>query len=593
MAKTSQPPVPSRVWDPEATDDGPLGDSHLVSAPVEIAPSGHVTLLGSYRVLGTLGRGGMGIVYEVRDEASGKIFALKTIEARFLALPDTNAGRRFTQEIEILERLDHAGIVRLHDYGFVRHPMGYDLAFFVMERLTGETVEDRLAGERLMQATEAMHMAVQVTRALAYLEKNGVLHRDIKPANIFIEGPSASPPGRVVLMDFGLARSREFTRLTQTGHVIGTMAYMSPEALLAHECDGRTDVFALGTVLFEVLTGLQPFVTKDATEHVKEIREGVRWPAPLPDEPIVHQAVALIEAMLAADKDRRPNATEVERQAMWILGEPTATVPDEAPPLVGGSRGGAQEARRSRVSGRVPDEAPPLVGGSRGGAQEARRSRVPGRVPDEAPAPSLDRVSTRVHPDTESAPVGVAQPPTASFFVEAADDPVVNRATAVRTPDSVMLPKAPPDRAGPTWPIAIFMVLVAAGLAFGTGLSVGRSTAPEPVAEAPPPPPPAKVIEAPPPPPPPPPVPRFERAEDAYRYGAAAFDRGELSVAEDALGQALAMNPVHPEATYLQARTKLALEKSQEAKTLLQQYKLLRPKSPEIEKIDRLLEAGL
>jgi serine/threonine protein kinase len=566
LAKSSQPPVPSRVWDPEATDDGPLGDSHLVSAPVEIAPSGHVTLLGSYRVLGTLGRGGMGIVYEVRDEASGKIFALKTIEARFLALPDTNAGRRFTQEIEILERLDHAGIVRLHDYGFVRHPMGYDLAFFVMERLTGETVEDRIAGERLMHATEALHMAVQVTRALAYLEKNGVLHRDIKPANIFIEGPSASPPGRVVLMDFGLARSREFTRLTQTGHVIGTMAYMSPEALLAHECDGRTDVFALGTVLFEVLTGTQPFVTKDATEHVKEIREGVRWPVPLPDEPVVHQAVALIEAMLAADKDRRPNATEVERQASWILGEPT--VP--------------------------PDEAPPLLGGSRGGAQEARQSRVSGRVPDEASAPSLDRVSTRVHPDTESAPVGVAQPPTASFFVEAADDPVVNPATAVRTPDSVMLPKAPPDRAGPTWPIAIFMVLVAAGLAFGTGLSVGRSTAPEPVAEAPPPPPPpAKVIEAPPPPPPPPPVPRFERAEDAYRYGAAAFDRGELSVAEDALGQALAMNPVHPEATYLQARTKLALEKSQEAKTLLQQYKLLRPKSPEIEKIDRLLEAGL
>ena len=123
---------------------------------------------------------------------------------------------------------------------------------------------------------------------------------------------------------------------------------------------------------------------------------------PLPDEPVVHQAVALIEAMLAPDIERRPNASEVEKQASWILGEET-----------------------------VP--------------------------PDEASAPALDAISTRVQRDTESAPVGSAQPPTASFFVEAADDPVVGRSTALRTPDSMVLPKAPPDRPGPTWPIAIFM----------------------------------------------------------------------------------------------------------------------------------------
>lgn len=530
------------MWDPDTTSAGRLDPaSRLVSAPVEVASSGHVTSLGPYRVVGTLGRGGMGIVYEVEHDETKERFALKTIETRFLVLPDTNAGRRFTQEIEILERLDHPGVVRLHDYGLVRHPMGYDLAFFVMERLTGATLEDRIASDLRMSAEEAMRLAVDVTSALTYLEDHGVLHRDIKPANVFMEAS-----GRVVLMDFGLARSHEFTRLTQAGHVIGTMAYMSPEALLAHECDGRTDVFALGAVLFELLAGEQPFVTKDATDHVKEIRNGVRWPTGLPDETIVHEAVALIEAMLAPEIERRPDAREVERQARWVL-------------------------RKDRDTLSAP------VGA-------AHTESFPHEVAREVgPSPFLG-ADARARTTLDGEGIGSHARPADTSADGAARRGAVDRLRGLVDPRGT---------GRPTWALAGLLAFVAAGLAFGAGLSIGQGTAPEPVVSVesterkvePPPPPP--------PPPAPPPVPRFERAEDAYRFGAAAFDRGDLDTADDALGQAVALNPVHPEATYLLARTKLALDEPAKAKQLFLQYKVFRPKAPEIEQIDRLLETGL
>lgn len=508
----ANPTTPS--WDPEATAAGKLGSpSRLVSAPIEVATSGHVEALGPYRVTGTLGRGGMGIVYEVRHEDTGELFALKTIEARFLKLPETNAGRRFTQEIEILEKLDHPGIVRLDDCGFVRHPMGYDLAFFVMEKLTGETLEERMKDQRKMTAREAVQMAVDVTNALVYLTDNGILHRDIKPGNLFLE-----ESGRVVLMDFGLARSAEFTRLTKAGHVIGTIAYMSPEALVGDEIDGRTDVFALGAVLFEAITGQAPFTTRDPTEHVREIASGPRWPSPMPDEAIVHETCGLIEAMLAPDKARRPPAREVEQQARYIL---------------------------------------------EGRATAMRAQNVPASPPT----------------------------PTASFIAEAA---LAEPGTIARPLEDSQLAPMPAPRRGPPWSFAILVTLVCSGLAFGAGMSVGRNTAevPPPIVEVNPV---QRIVTKadPPPVPPPPPVPRFAKAEAAFRYGAAAFDKGELEAAEDALAQAIALNPVHAEATYLLARTKLAVEKPKEAKALFLQYKVFRPKAPEIEQIDKLLDSGL
>jgi serine/threonine-protein kinase len=447
----------------------------------------------------------MGIVYDVRHDETGEQFALKTIETRFLKLPETNAGRRFTQEIEILEKLDDPGIVHLHDCGFVRHPMGYELAFFVMERLTGETLGERVADGRLMDAKDAVKLAADVTRALVYLTEHGILHRDIKPGNLFLE-----ESGRVVLMDFGLARSREFTRLTKAGHVIGTLAYMSPEALVGDDIDGRTDVFALGVVLFEALAGMVPFTARDPSEHVKEIAAGPRWPTPLPDDPMVHETCGLIEAMLAPDKERRPTAVEVEQQARYIL------------------------------------------------------ERKPAATLLRAPIPMPPKGS-----------------PTASIVMDAASAESAPLVTPVRqeTP-----------RRGPGWFVAMFMSLVSAGLAFGAGLSIGRTTAPVPepiveVKEI------TKVVER--PAPPPVELPRFSRAEAAFRYGRAAFDEGNLEAAEDALSQALALNPVHAEATYLLARAKLALQKPAEARELFLQYKMFRPKAPEVEQIDELLRSGL
>src|SRR5262249_12978464 len=182
--------------------------------------------VGRYEVVGILGRGGMGVVYEVVDQTTGFIYALKTIETRFLALPDSNAAQRFRQEISVLERLDHPSVVRLYDSGFARHPLGYDLAYFVMERLDGDTLDRDVKGGKKFGVEETVDTMAQLVDALDYLGQHSVLHRDIKPGNIFRE-----VGGRVVLMDFGLARSEEFTRLTLAGQIVGTFGYMSPERL--------------------------------------------------------------------------------------------------------------------------------------------------------------------------------------------------------------------------------------------------------------------------------------------------------------------------------------------------------------------------
>src|SRR5262245_54749008 len=120
----------------ERTQVGELtaDDVPIPTTQMEVDATGKTTRIGKYRVVGTLGRGGMGVVYDVVDDKKNEL-ALKTIETRFLHLADSNAGRRFSHEIRVLKRLDHRSIVKLWDYGFAHHPMGYDLTFFVMEKL--------------------------------------------------------------------------------------------------------------------------------------------------------------------------------------------------------------------------------------------------------------------------------------------------------------------------------------------------------------------------------------------------------------------------------------------------------------------------
>lgn len=299
---------PSSPAPGDATDPGALGVAgELVN--ITLTPSGETERVGRYAVRGVLGRGGMGVVYEVEAPGSPTRLALKTVETRFLELSDGAAAQRFRHEIKVLERLVHPSIVRLYDAGLARHPLGYELAYYVMEKLDGDTLVPGIKSGTPYPVDEALRVAGGLAEALDYLQKNGVLHRDIKPGNVFLE-----TSGRVVLVDFGLARSQEFTRLTLAGQIVGTFSYMSPERLAGQPVDVAADVFAAGVVFFQMLTGRHPFGAGTPPELMAAIHRGIDWPESFARLERSADLKPLLTQMLALDARQRPQpAVIVER----------------------------------------------------------------------------------------------------------------------------------------------------------------------------------------------------------------------------------------------------------------------------------------
>ena len=264
------------------------------------------TRLGPYTITRRLGRGGMGAVYEAEDMATGETVAIKTLAAHLL--DDDGLRRRFQAEIETLKTLRHPGIVQLLAFGEEEGE-----PYFVMELVRGQTLEQLLRAGRRFSWQETLAIAADIARALKAAHDHGVVHRDLKPANLLfgsqISGSQIDPTvdvARVKLADFGIARLFGDTRHTMAGTVVGTAEYMSPEQAVGAAVDPRADLYALGLVMFAMVTGKPPFHGGTADQLLDRHR---REPPPrvatlAPDVPPVLDA--LIDRLLAKDPTQRP-----------------------------------------------------------------------------------------------------------------------------------------------------------------------------------------------------------------------------------------------------------------------------------------------
>jgi eukaryotic-like serine/threonine-protein kinase len=205
-------------------------------------------LLGQrYEILALLGEGGMGAVYKARDLELSRVIALKTIRREYARNPDII--ERFKQELILSTQVTHRNVVRIYDLGEAD-----GIKFITMEYVEGEDLRTVIHERRKLPAGEVIEIIKQVCRALEAAHAVGVIHRDLKPQNIMRD-----QNGRILVMDFGLARTFEGEGMTQTGALVGTMEYMSPEQALAKSLDQRSDIFSLGLIFYELLTGITPF----------------------------------------------------------------------------------------------------------------------------------------------------------------------------------------------------------------------------------------------------------------------------------------------------------------------------------------------
>lgn len=322
-------------------------------------------LAGRYRVGETIGRGGMGVVHRAVDERLGRPVAVK-----LLPPTDGHHGRRLRQEAKVLAQLDHPALVRVLD---VDDDGGRP--FIVMELVEGTTLAERLRDGPLDEPT-VRRLGADLAAGLAHAHAKGIVHRDLKPANIVL---TAEGPARIV--DFGIARIADATRLTATGTVLGTAAYLAPEQLADGEVGPPADVYTLGLVLIEALSGRRPF----DGNAVETAAARLARPPAVPDG-LAPPWPVLLAALTAIDPSQRPSSAEVASR----LAEPVEADLDTRPMGSGGDTDvlapvGTAPARttvRPTTGGsaqrppRRPPERRPLVRGALGWVRVHARELV-------------------------------------------------------------------------------------------------------------------------------------------------------------------------------------------------------------------------
>ena len=283
-----------------------------------------------YAVEAVLGEGGMGAVYRVLDRELDESVALKLLRPEWAESQD--ALDRFRREVKLARRVTHPNVARTYDLG-----ANEGVRFLTMELIDGEPLSKRVGAGKRMQLGEALRIVGEVARGLTAAHTAGVVHRDLKPDNIMLGGDDE----RVVITDFGIARLAEGANAgnaTRTiGSAIGTPAYMAPEQVEGRELDGRADIFALGIVLYEMLTGELPF-TGDTVYALAAARLGGSFPDPRTKvEDLPEGVVSLLRAALARKREDRPDAQVFLRRIQELRGirvenlEPAMAAPMSTP----------------------------------------------------------------------------------------------------------------------------------------------------------------------------------------------------------------------------------------------------------------------
>jgi eukaryotic-like serine/threonine-protein kinase len=332
------------------------------------------TIVGRYRIEGRLGVGGMSTVHLAFDQRLERYVALKLL-AEHLA-DDATFVSRFRREALSAARLVHPNIVQVFDFGFddVAHQH-----YIVMEHVPGYSCAELLRDRGHLEVDQAIDIVSQSCRGLDYAHRHGVVHRDVKPGNLLVSDADV-----VKLADFGIARATDLSSITQVGSVLGTAAYLAPEQARGEEAGPRADLYSLGVVTYQLLSGRLPYEAASLSELVlKQQRES---PAPLTElNPSVPQELARVVSMaLSIDQEARPADAMVLAEALrngahgldpFPGGEPTAPLPTGATQILSGRD---DPTASTRVATRT---APPLSGrgvpsrpAARQGARRAERA---------------------------------------------------------------------------------------------------------------------------------------------------------------------------------------------------------------------------
>jgi serine/threonine protein kinase len=286
-----------------------------------------ISHLGRYEIVGELGQGAMGVVYKATDPLIDRIVAIKTITLSLALEEREEYEARFYQEAKAAGRLSHPNIVTIFDVG-----RSGDIAYIAMEFLQGRELRDILNDEKLLPVDQGIDIVAQVAMGLAYAHEHGIIHRDIKPSNIMV-----GRDGHAKITDFGIARMASSGVRTQTGMVLGSPKYMSPEQVMGKLTDQRSDIFSLGVMLYEMLTGQPPFMGENVNAIMYQTLNAIPQPPSSLNPAVPDMLNFIVAKALAKELEHRyQNARDLANDLRACrVTVPSSVLPSEAAKIAG------------------------------------------------------------------------------------------------------------------------------------------------------------------------------------------------------------------------------------------------------------------